>query len=972
MPSLAAQIAHTPKSGAKAVNICRKELCRFLDDEVERSAVDALLDQPKIASLLAGVLEGSPFLTRLMRRWPDRLARSLLDDPAERMAALLAGFAAVPDDAASIDEAMALLRQLRAASALHIALVDCAGVWDVDRVTAELTAMADASVIAALEVSLRQLAGRNRLKPFLPMPLGPASGITILAMGKHGAGELNYSSDIDLIVLFEPEKVPVADGVEPLDLAVQVTKDIVKLLQEFTGDGYVFRVDLRLRPDPASTPIAMPIGRALSYYESLGQNWERAAMIKARPAAGDLELGADFLRELQPFIWRKYFDYAAIADIHAMKRQIYAHKGHEAIAVEGHDIKLGRGGIREIEFFVQTQQLVFGGRRQHLRGARTLDMLPHLQQDGWIGPKAVQDLSAAYRFLRSIEHRLQMVEDQQTQRLPRRAEELDAFAKFAGFTPAAFRKTLVSHLKRVEAHYAKLFEHAPELSSGIGSLVFTGSDNDPETLATLRKLGFSRPELAAETIRGWHFGRRPAVTTARAREVLTELVPSLLEAFGQSSDPDGGLIALDEAFGQMPAAVELFSILKSNQALRLLFAEIFGSAPRLAEIVSKRPHVLDALVDPAFVHPVSDVALVTTRIRDALSNVTEFEDFLDRLRYVGRAENVVVGAQILSTVLDAADAGHAYSAIADALMTVSLERVEAAFVERHGRVEGGRFVVLALGKLGSQELTATSDLDLVIVCDRAADALQSDGEKPLYPADWFARLTQRLISALTVPTRAGSLYEVDMRLRPHGNKGPLAATLSSFREYYEKDAEIWEIMALTRARVVCGDASLAADVSKVLEEIITRPRDHAALGKAAQEMRKLVADEKPDEGLMDMKLSPGGLFDLEFVAQVLALRASAGFHLAGEDTGAVLIRAGERGLLDMNTAGKLVDAWRLQTGLMQVLRLCLPGGADVKTMPGALKRRLASVAGLPDFRVLERSLVEARSDVQQAFAALVK
>jgi len=962
----------TPSSVARAIATCRKSLFGFIDDEAALATLAERLEgTPAAAPLLARLLEGSPFLTRLMRRWPDWLAASLDGDPAARMSDLLGRMAAISGEAGSIEDAMAPMRRLRNEVALHIALADCAGLWPVERVTEALTAFADAATAAALEVSLARLAEAGRLVFAQDAPFAPASGLTILAMGKHGAGELNYSSDIDLIVLFEPRKVPVRDGLEPLDLAVQVTKDIVRLLHEPTGDGFVFRVDLRLRPDPASTPIAMPVGGALAYYESVGQNWERAAMIKARPIAGDLALGAGFLKELQPFIWRKYFDYAAIADIHAMKRQIYAHKGHEAIAIEGHDIKLGRGGIREIEFFVQTQQLVFGGRRPHLRGARTLDMLPFLEQDGWIGRRAVEDLANAYRFLRMVEHRLQMVDDEQTQRLPREPQALDAFARFAGFTPSGFRKALVGHLRRVETHYAKLFEHAPELTSSIGNLVFTGTADDPDTLSTLRRLGFTRPELVAETIRGWHFGRRAAVTTPRAREVLTELVPSLLEAFGRSSDPDGGLIALDNAFARMPAVVELFSILKSNQPLRVLIAEVFGSAPRLADIVANRPHVLDALVDPAFLNPVTDSAAIKKRIRASVAGAGDTEDFLDRLRYVARAENFVVGAQILSAVFPASEAGAAYAAVAEAIVTVALERVEADFAARHGRVEGGRVAVFALGKLGSRELTATSDLDLVVIRDHAPEAGPSDGEKPLYPADWFARLTQRLISALTVPTRAGALYEIDMRLRPHGNKGPLAASLASFEDYYTGSAELWEVMALTRARAVCGDAGLLAEAEAAIARIVTAPRDGKALGKAAREMRDLVSEEKPADGLLDMKLAPGGLFDLEFIAQVLSLRSQGALVRPGETTGALLALAAGQGALPRATADSLVDAWRLQTGMIQILRLCLDGPADARTLPLALKRRLADAAAVPDFRVLERTLADCRVKVIAAFKQIV-
>ena len=317
----------------------------------------------------------------------------------------------------------------------------------------------------------------------------------------------NYSSDVDLVVFYDLRSPVLAAGPGPKANSLRLTQHVVKLLQERTGDGYVLRVDLRLRPDPGSTAPAVSLDAARHYYETLGQNWERAAMIKARPVAGDLALGFDFLDEMAAFIWRKYFDYATIADIHAMKRQIHAAKGHAEIAVAGHDIKLGRGGIREIEFFVQTQQLIFGGRRRQLRGSRTLDTLRQLFADNWITQQAADDLSAAYLYLRAVEHRLQMVDDQQTQRLPEDDASLKNFARFCGYAgTAGFSRDLLHHFRAVEKHYARLFEHAPGLNSRAGNLVFTGAADDPETLETLRDMGFREPALAAETVRGWHFG----------------------------------------------------------------------------------------------------------------------------------------------------------------------------------------------------------------------------------------------------------------------------------------------------------------------------------------------------------------------------------------------------------------------------------------------------------------------------------
>jgi glutamate-ammonia-ligase adenylyltransferase len=630
--SLTDRLRSAPRLTAPAAARKRLETLLRECDAVELAALAA---RESVRNLLLGLADHSPYLWRLIEEDPRRLARLLGASPEAALEALVAALGARRDD----DEAelMRALRRAKRESALLVALADVGGVWDLTATTEALTRFADAAASAALRFLLRRNAheGRLNLDPD-SVAIEAGCGLVVLALGKHGARELNYSSDIDLVVLYDAGAASIPRGVEPSPLFVRIVKALVRILQERTSDGYVFRVDLRLRPDPGATPIALSIASASAYYETLGQNWERAAMIKARPAAGDLDLGRRFLADLAPFIWRKYFDYAAIADIHAMKRQIHAVRGHERVTVPGHDLKLGRGGIREIEFFVQTQQLIFGGRRPIMRGARTLDMLRQLHAEGWVGAEAVADLADAYAFLRRAEHRLQMVDDEQTQRLPFESAALARFAKFCGYARLdRFSAEMTRRLLRVEKHYARLFEDAPTLDAEAGSLVFTGVADDPETLETLRRLGFQRPEDAAETIRGWHFGRRPAVRSARAREVLTELVPGLLAAFSGSGDPDAALSAFDAALARMPGAVELLSILRSNAPVRELFGDLFGSAPRLAQVVAARPHVLDAAIDPGRVGAIGeslDEDRLNARVADFLDAAPSFEDMLDRAR----------------------------------------------------------------------------------------------------------------------------------------------------------------------------------------------------------------------------------------------------------------------------------------------------------------------------------------------------
>jgi glutamate-ammonia-ligase adenylyltransferase len=934
-----------------------------------------VLSRGRTRDVLLGLADHSPYLWTLVREDPRRLVRLLSRPPAESLDALTRALAERRDD----DEAelMRAVRRAKRESALLIGLADIGGVWDVVAATEALTRFADAAVGAALAFLLRRHArgGLLALDPQAPDPqIG--SGLVVLALGKMGARELNYSSDVDLIVLYDPAAASIPPGAEPGPLFVRMAKALTRLLHERTSDGYVLRVDLRLRPDPASTPVALSTLSAYAYYETVGQNWERAALIKARPAAGDLKLGERFLADLAPFIWRKYFDYAAIADIHAMKRQIHAVRGHEQVVVRGHDLKLGRGGIREIEFFVQTQQLIFGGRRPQMRGARTLDMLERLHADKWVSAEAVDDLSRAYQFLRRVEHRLQMVRDEQTQRLPFERPALASFARFCGYSRVeSFARDVTHHLTRVERHYARLFEAEPALSAASGNLVFTGVVDDPETLATLRALGFQRPEAASETVRGWHFGRRAGVRSPRAREVLTELTPALLEAFAGSGDPDAALAAFDEALARMPASVELMSILRSNAALRELFGDVLGSAPRLAQVIATRPHVLDAAIDPARgvdLEASLDDARMGERVAAFVAQAPGPEEALNRARDFAAEEKFHIGLNLLSGQLDPDRAGRAYSALAEGLITALLGRVADSFAAEHGRIKGGRMVVVALGKFGSREMTAASDLDLILVYDFPADADESSGRKRLSPGVYYSRLTQRLIAALTAPTKAGRLYDVDMRLRPSGRQGPLATQLSSFKRYQQAEAETWEHMALTRARVVAGDKSLAAEVAGTVRDTLTRKRDATKIARDAGAMRKLIAAEKGDKDVWDLKLVRGGLIDIEFIAQYLELAfAHRRPDILDVSTRNALEKAGAAGLITAEEAEVLIGAHRLYTDATQFMRLAMSGRFDPAKAAAGVKRRIAAASGFPDFEAFAAALDEARRQVRHAFEAIV-
>ncbi len=971
--TLAERIAPRLKpANAQRTKARMAELTAAARDAGGDKAVAEALARPGLAAFLAGVMDCAPFLRSLILDDPARLAKLLAADPAARMRSLTGAIrrAWKKGDAAAL---MATLRRGRQETALLTALADLGGVWDVVQVTAALTGFAEAAVGAAVGFILRETAEAGRIRLANADKPEEGSGWIVLGMGKFGAGELNYSSDIDLIVLFDEATAPLAEGTEPTVTFVRMTRRLVALLQEHTADGYVFRTDLRLRPDPGSTNIAISTEAALQYYEGLGQNWERAALIKARTVAGDEAAGAAFLAELTPYIWRKYLDFAAIADIHSIKRQIHDHRGHAVVAVAGHNIKLGRGGIREIEFFVQTQQLIAGGRQPELRGRRTLDMLKALAVFGWIDDATRDELSAAYGALREIEHCLQMINDAQTHTLPDDAEGLAVVARMAGYrNTGAFEKAVAKTLTTVRDRYAALFETAPTLSSAGGSLSFTGDTDDPETLATLTALGYGNPAEISRTVRGWHFGRYPATRSASARERLTEFVPVLLEALAGNAGADAAFAAFDRFLARMPAGVQLFSLLQINSGLLKLLVTVLAAAPRLAETIVRRAHVVDALLDPAFFGSLPDAALLRKRLAELLAEARGFEDVLDRARIFGQEQQFLIGVRVLADTISVRQAGYAYSDLADGLVAAVLDATLKEFERAHGRMKRGAVALIAMGKFGGREMTATSDIDLILLYDFDEAAPSSNGARPLYGSQYYTRLTQRLVAALSAPTAEGTLYAVDFRLRPSGKSGPLATHIDAFAAYQAKDAWTWERMALTRARVVAGDKKLTKRAGEDIRAILTTRRDAKKILADIREMRAMVEEAKGGKGAWDLKQAPGGLVDIEFIAQALLLvNAHRLPALISTETVAVISAAAAASLLSPADADILLPALKLYQALIQITRLCLDQPFDPETAPHALLERLAQAGELPDFVTLDAHVRTTETAVRGIFERLI-
>jgi glutamate-ammonia-ligase adenylyltransferase len=925
---------------------------------------------PKVRELLAAVFSDSPYLTSLALRDPALLADCLMRDPDTHLADACAGLADTVGKAKTAQEAMALLRQFKRRVALLTGVADLGGVWATEATLRAMSEGADAVLQQATAFLFRKArdAGEITTQQGTAQP-----GYFVIAMGKLGAFELNYSSDIDIIVFYDAERAGLRPDIEPSAFFVRMTRELVRFLQEHTAEGYVFRTDLRLRPDPGATQIALSVEAGLTYYESFGQNWERAALIKARVASGDREAGEEFLTQLAPFVWRKYLDFAAVADIHAMKRRVHAFKGHGAIAVEGHDIKLGRGGIRDIEFFAQTQQLIAGGRHPELRTRGTLETLQRLAKGGWIAEETAQDLSETYLFLRRIENRLQMIGDQQTHTIPAERDELDRVARLCGYDDTnAFGDALLAQFKRVETHYGALFEKLPEAPSSVPSLVVAVDEGDPATLKSLERLGYRNPEAAIAAVRAWQSGRYAATRSAKARERLTEFLPSLLDAFARTAEPDLALATFDKVMAGMPAGLQLFSLLAANPSLLRLLADIMGTAPRLARIIGRRPRLLDAVLDPGFFGAVPTPAKLKELVGSAMSEADDYQEALDRARITGREQGFLIGVRVISGTLSARQAGAAYAAHAETLIEAIAERVEAEMVRAHGRMPGGQAAIVALGKLGGREMTAGSDLDLIIVYDYEGGEAQSDGPKSLPGVQYYSRFTQRLIAALSAETAEGSLYQVDMRLRPSGNQGPVATKFSSFDAYQRGSAWTWEHLALTRARVVTGPALLRRQINATIREVLCARRNRAELAADVRAMRGKIADDKGAGDVWDLKQVRGGLIDLEFIAQFLQIvNAAEHPNVLDQNTELALSKLSVAGVLAPGDAEILVPAAQLYHTLTQVLRLCLDKPFVAEEAPRALKDLLARASDMPDFVTLEATLKDTLASVHEAFERIV-
>jgi len=795
-----------------------------------------------LSKLVAGTAGSSPYLKGLITREAAWVPEAL-DDPEAAVRALYAGLRETAPD-----QMPTALRQGKRRVALLTALADLSGVWKLEEVTGTLTDFADLASQLALETTIGAEIRRKKLPGATEDDIPTAGGMVSLAMGKMGAHELNYSSDIDLICLFDETRFDPDEYHDARASFIRATRKMAAMLNDITGDGYVFRTDLRLRPDPAVTPVCIAMETAERYYESLGRTWERAAYIKARPSAGDLAAGERFLETLKPFVWRKHLDFAAIQDAHDMRLRIRAHKGLGGpISLDGHNMKLGRGGIREIEFFTQTRQIISGGRDRSLRDRRTVPALGLLAQKGWVPEDAAETLADHYRFHREVEHRVQMVNDAQTHLLPKTP---DGWGRIAGL--------MGRDIEEVQAELRERLTEVHELTEG-----FFAPDASGEVQETSEALDQA-------VIDRW--ATYPALRSPRAVEIFERVKPEILRRLAETARPDEALLALDGFLKGLPAGVQLFSLFEANTHLIDLLVDIVGTAPALAQHLSRNSGVFDAVIGGSFFTEWPGVDGLRAELAERLAAEEDYEHALDTARRWGKEWQFRIGVHHLRGIIDAQDAGSQYADLAQSVVAGVWPTVVAHFAQKHGPEPGRGAMVLGMGSLGARRLNATSDLDLIVIYD--ADGVDfSEGRRPLAARAYYARLTQALVTALSAPMAQGRLYEVDMRLRPSGTQGPVATSLASFRNYQLNEAWTWEHLALTRARPIVGDASLMEEVEAFRREVLAQARDQAQVRQDVVEMRERIAAAKTPDGPWDAKIGGGRLQDIELLSQTGALLA---------------------------------------------------------------------------------------------------
>ncbi|MDD5286499.1 MAG: bifunctional [glutamate--ammonia ligase]-adenylyl-L-tyrosine phosphorylase/[glutamate--ammonia-ligase] adenylyltransferase [Desulfuromonadaceae bacterium] len=840
----------------------------------------------------------SPFLANLIYKAPDTLHWLFLDngiDLARSYEEMQSALQATVNESTDFTALQRSLRCFKRREILRIAARDLNGLAPLEEVMAELSDLASSTLQIAYQVCRRCLI-RDHGDPLLDRdnPMSREAEMTVIGMGKLGGRELNFSSDIDIIYFYESDKGETAGiesgsgsrrGVVSLHTFFNKLGEMIsKALSQVTEDGFVFRVDVGLRPEGKSGDMAVSLRSAEVYYESWGQSWERTAMLKARPVAGSLELGDHLLKTLQPFVYRKYLDYNLIEDMKQMKQKIDASLSR---SMEGDiNLKLGRGGIREIEFFIQALQLVYAGKNPKLRERNSLYALDTLLAAGLIPREDHSKLHEAYRFLRSVEHRIQMVQERQTHNLPTKEEEIKALARRCGYLQtnglSRFRQVLEEHRNNVSVIYGTLFHSRDEkLQQDLNPELFFFLDQKADSDLVkdmLAERHFAELDRAYENLVSLRLGPEKGNLTERSRRILGKITPLLLQEVFESPDPDMALANLERFLSAIATRSSYYALLAENRETIKLLVSLFGMSEFLSKILIGHPELLDSLVSRSYASNAKTRGSMLLELDSLLEQSDYFEDHLDILRRYRNEEFLRIGLNDIygnmmqgEITAQLSLLGEVCLAAAFRLSVTELRRFGRPLYREEGCDAEANLAIIAMGKLGGEELNYHSDLDIIFVYDHQG---YTNGDKQISNHEYFAKLAQKIISILTMQTREGYVYKIDTRLRPSGNAGPLVTSLDSFLDYHRKEAQIWERQALTKARVVLGNESLAIQLCDVIRQTIygnsIDDEGRAEIHRLRMRMENELAREK--DGSYNIKTGRGGMVDVEFAVQYIQLR----------------------------------------------------------------------------------------------------
>ena len=929
--------------------------------------------EPPSQEVCRALFGNSPFLTSIAERFPNDAACILGAAPGPSFDTLIYSLVSARPENETRQDFVAFLRECKSKLSLIVAYGDITSQWTLEQVTKALSDFAD----AALNITLGRLLHENMMRGEInwpggkPAPVSPhlatKSGYFLLGMGKLGAYELNYSSDIDLIALYDPAAFKYSGKKTLAQCWIKITQELVQIIEQRTMHGYVFRTDLRLRPDPGATPVAITVDAAENYYHSMAVNWERAAMIKARVVAGDQLAGTRYLERLSPWVWRRNMDFAALNDIAAIKNQINRHYDQDREIGPAFNVKLGKGGIREIEFFAQVNQLLHAGRHPSLRLRGTIEALNELENLGIIEQIRKEQLVKAYIYLRTLEHRIQMIDDAQTHELPPTPGQMARLATFMSqLSPDEMLKDLKAHTDNVSTIYDSLLPDYTE-NDTIGY-------SEKDLKKTLIALGYQNAETAVSLVEAWRRGRHLALRTARAKALLEQCLPKLLQAFAQTDSPGSAIVRFDKFVSQLPAGVQIFSLLQSNPSLFTLLARVMGLAPALADILAKKPALWDMVLEPSFYVPLEDETALSRDLTERLRSARDFQDVLDFIRKFVAEQKFRAGVHLLESLAGVKESGAALTRIADVALKALVPHVSREFERRHGSFPDGGIAILAMGKYGGSELTHTSDLDIVFLYSVADMNEMSDGEKPLSPSQYFSRLGQNIITAITALTPEGRLFEVDSRLRPSGSQGPLVVTLKTFQDYYTQSAWTWEHMALTRARVILSPDAMLAPLQHSVQNVLTQERDQYALCFAVDAMRQKLEGQFSSDNIWNIKFTRGGLVDLEFLCQYLMLK-EGNLHpeLFEPEISKTIEKLNRAGFLSKPESETLETGHLLQQKIQSLLRLCV--GAPPKNssaFPVGLQQVLFKACGIKNMESLEDKLEQSQRAIYKLYQKFIK